>query len=93
VSKSKKKKKKVDKVSVRKQIRKEYEVKKREESYHPYTLQQILKLLPDVGDRLMKAPTEVTSVRKPCTVVEVNPIGRWYRVRFDTGYCQCYKIP
>lgn len=86
-SKTKKRKNKVSKATLDK-LRKPHV-----EAYNPYTLQQVLKLLPDIGDRLMKAPTEVTSVRKPCTVVEVNPIGRWYRVRFDTGYCQCYKIP
>lgn len=86
----KKKKKYVQKTE---QMRKDYVIKKREESYNPYSLEQVLQLLPDVGDRLMRAPTEVTCSLRPCTVIEVNPIGRWYRVRFDSGYCECFKVP
>lgn len=29
-----------------------------------------------------------------CTVVEVNTVGLWYRVRFKkTGFHECYKVP
>lgn len=88
-----KKKKKVSKATVEK-LRKPHK-----EAYHPYTVEQLVKLLPDVGDRLMKTPCALdTDARKninpkPCTVVEVNPLGRWYRVRFDAGYCECFKVP
>lgn len=57
-------------------------------------------LLPRVGDKLIKAPTLIhlrglvhTAEPQACTVVEVNPAGLWYRVEFDNGGTECYKVP
>lgn len=57
-------------------------------------------LLPRVGDKLRKAPTIVhlrgltqTAEVQDCEVVEVNPAGLWYRVKFDNGGTECYKVP
>lgn len=57
-------------------------------------------LLPRVGERMRKAPTIVhlrglvqTAEPQDCTVVEVNPAGLWYRVEFDNGGTECYKVP
>lgn len=58
--------------------------------------------LPKVGDRLMMTPTALTyglgsrdtpPEPQPCTVEQVNPERLWYRVRFDAGYCECYRAP
>lgn len=62
-----------------------------------YTKEELRKMLPKVGTRLMKPMMRSfleTSPLEPCTVVEVNTYYYWYRVRFDkTGTCQCFKLP
>ena len=65
-----------------------------------YTREQAEQLLPAVGDHLMKVPSVLVpenGVNKPiprrCVVVEVNPFGLWYRVRFAAGYHECIKVP
>jgi len=58
--------------------------------------------MPQVGDRLMMIPSALTyglgsrdtpPTPQTCTVVQVNQERLWYRVRFDAGYCECYRIP
>lgn len=73
--------------------------KAKERSYHPYSKEEARALLPKVGIRVIRTPTELLDDRRrrgtrlKGTVVEVNPFALWYRVRFDCGYCQCYKVP
>lgn len=56
-------------------------------------------LLPNVGGELIRKPhmrTVLLAERpKPqrCVVVYVNPEHLWYRVRFDSGIYECYKVP
>lgn len=64
------------------------------------TAKAVRRMLPKVGDRLERVPVvhgtakiEQRLAPRPCTVVEVNREHLWYRVRFDTGYCACYKLP
>lgn len=66
----------------------------------PYEIEQLVRMLPDVGDRLLKTPSALDTDNhnninpKPCVVIEVNPLACWYRVRFeDSGYCECFKVP
>lgn len=56
--------------------------------------------LPKVGDKLRKAPTIVhlrgltqAAAVQDCEVVEVNTAGLWYRVKFENGGTECYKVP
>lgn len=65
------------------------------------TVSEARSLLPKVGDVRWESPAQnkgikagdspVPAVR--CTVVEVNRAHLWYRVRFDSGFCECYKVP
>ena len=63
------------------------------------TKTEAMALLPKVGDILKESPTIIiatahTSPKRSCVVVEVNPQGLWYRVRFKrTGFYECYKVP
>lgn len=61
------------------------------------TLEQARSLLPAVGDKRMERISGKDSAEqlKPqkCVVVEVNPERLWYRVRFEAGFCECYKVP
>lgn len=59
-------------------------------------------LLPKVGDKRMEVPTigktnncieNTTTTPQECTVVEVNAAHLWYRVRFKSGWTECYKVP
>lgn len=56
-------------------------------------------LLPNVGDELVRKPYSrqvlLTERPKPqrCVVVYVNRDHLWYRVRFDSGIHECYKVP
>lgn len=59
-------------------------------------------LLPKVGDVRMEIPTiyKASSCVEPtaqppeeCVVVEVNAAHLWYRVRFNNGWHECYKVP
>ena len=62
-----------------------------------------MQLLPKVGDKRMEYPTidEDTTVAavigaktaQPCTVIEVNRAHLWYRVKFENGVVECYKVP
>jgi hypothetical protein len=63
---------------------------------------RVMEMLPEVGDRRMEVPTidETMSAIGPnghaaqrCTVIEVNRAHMWYRVRFDNGFTECYKLP
>lgn len=60
------------------------------------------RLLPNVGDTLMEVPTKEAnfpgigcSKMRPqkCRVVEVNRAHLWYRVQFENGHTECYKVP
>jgi len=63
-------------------------------------LYEAARLLPKVGDKLRKAPT-IVHLRglsqegkvQDCEVVEVNTRGLWYRVKFENGFTECYKVP
>lgn len=63
------------------------------------SLEEARELLPEVGDRLERAPTlskmhyRWQQAPRPCTVVEVNRKHLWYRVVFDNGLTECYKVP
>lgn len=56
-------------------------------------------LLPSVGDELLCTPaiTDYTGrdapVPTPCVVVYVNSEHLWYRVRYDNGKYECFKLP
>jgi hypothetical protein len=64
-----------------------------------YTKKTARALLPKVGDRLMRRPEMSRSIGisdippRPCVVDYVNERHLWYRVRFETGFTQCYKVP
>lgn len=71
------------------------------ERTRPMTPAEIQAQLPKVGDRRMERPTidetRAANLAKrntlPCTVIEVNRVRLWYRVRFDNGFTECYKLP
>lgn len=56
-------------------------------------------LLPRVGDIRLEVPTITdegrAQLKKPqrCVVVEVNSAHLWYRVEFDNGFRESYKVP
>ena len=56
-------------------------------------------LLPKVGEILTRKPHLHKSLGiesptpKTCVVVYVNADHLWYRVRFDNGTYECYKVP
>lgn len=58
------------------------------------------RLLPKIGNKLRKAPT-IVHLRglsqegkvQECEVVEVNRPHLWYRVQFENGFTECYKVP
>ena len=58
-----------------------------------------IRLLPRVGDKRMEVPSpkpydQAVPKRERCVVVQVNPRGLWYRVRFvNSGHYECYKVP
>jgi hypothetical protein len=62
--------------------------------------EEIMLQLPKIGDRRMEHPqtfdprcgTALTPPR-PCTVVAVQLAHLWYKVRFDNGICESYKLP
>lgn len=61
---------------------------------------EVLRLLPRVGDVRMEHFTidkhgGIADVDKPqrCVVVEVNREHMWYRVQFENGFTECYKVP
>lgn len=63
---------------------------------------RIVEMLPQVGEKRMEVPTIDESGRtfddagkelQRCTVIEVNRAHLWYRVRFDNGFTECYKLP
>lgn len=63
--------------------------------------QEIRWTLPKVGDKLMEVPMlaktagagDMVRPALPCVVIEVNREKLWYRVRFEAGYTECYKLP
>lgn len=65
------------------------------------SLKEARSLLPNVGDVRWESPVQNRGVKagdspvppERCTVVEVNAARLWYRVRFDSGFCECYKVP
>ena len=71
---------------------------KREKGLIPMEKYEAMALLPKVGDQRMeimtlpKLPYPKAEAR-PCTVIQVNRGHRWYRVRFDNGICEAYKVP
>lgn len=64
-----------------------------------YTVEELRTQLPEVGAELVKQPTVGKSLgicsSRPqhCVVEFVNTEHLWYRVRFDSGYCETYKLP
>jgi hypothetical protein len=61
------------------------------------TIEQAQSLLPKVGDKRMESIAGKNSIEllppQKCVVVEVNREKLWYRVLFETGFCECYKVP
>ena len=63
------------------------------------TLSEARKLLPNVGDRLIRIKRSHNTqggytYQKASGVVDyVNRRHLWYRVRFKDGLTQCYKVP
>lgn len=63
------------------------------------TLREARNLLPQVGDLLIKtrisynANGGYTYKRGSCVVDYVNRRHLWYRVRFQDGRTQCFKVP
>ena len=57
------------------------------------------RLLPKVGDIRMEVPTfaklpgNAEMPARKCKVVEVNRPHLWYRVQFENGFTECYKVP
>jgi hypothetical protein len=58
--------------------------------------------LPKVGDRRLDIPTVDETARtivkdnsapQRYIVIEVNRAHLWYRVRFENGFTECYKLP
>jgi hypothetical protein len=69
---------------------------------NPLNLDDVRKMLPKVGDKRREMPTideanswAGTYTKKParCTVIYVNTEHLWYRVRFENGLTECYKMP
>lgn len=65
-----------------------------------YTKEDVQAMLPKVGDRLMRVPPvhgtdriKQAGLPQLCTVEDVHAEHLWYRVRFNKGYCACYKMP
>lgn len=67
-----------------------------------YDVKRTQTLLPKVGDKRMEVPTIgktnnciefMTTEPQECVVVEVNAPHLWYRVRFENGWHECYKVP
>lgn len=56
-------------------------------------------LLPKVGEMLIRTPHLHKSLGieaptpRTCVVVYVNRENLWYRVMFDNGTYECYKVP
>jgi hypothetical protein len=64
------------------------------------TVNEAERLLPKVGDKMRKKPTLIhprgliqEAKTQDCEVVEVNRKGLRYRVRFENGAHECYKVP
>ena len=59
---------------------------------------ELIELLPRVGDTRLEIPTIVegrqySRLPRRCTVVEVNRAHLWYRVKFENGFHETYKMP
>lgn len=56
-------------------------------------------MLPQVGDRLILAPTlhkglgNTVAMPRPCVVEYVNREHLWFKVRFDLGFTECFRVP
>ena len=71
--------------------------------YNPMDKAEAKQLLPRVGDKRMEYPTIDENINlgkllgdrkpQPCTVIEVHPGRLWYRVKFENGIVECYKVP
>lgn len=64
------------------------------------TKKDVQNMLPKVGDKMRKKPTLLRAggqaeerPAQDCVVVEVNREHLWYRVRFESGAHECYKVP
>ena len=62
------------------------------------TPNEVREMLPKIGERMMLIPTvqtfpDIRPERYPAVVVEVCRRRMWFRVRFDCGFCECYKLP
>ncbi len=63
--------------------------------------QEIRWMMPKVGDKRMEVPTlaktcgagDMHRPAQPCEVIQVHRAHLWYRVRFASGYTECYKSP
>jgi hypothetical protein len=63
-----------------------------------FTKDELKAMLPKVGDKRTEKPTAcrvpgVPVKKQPCVVIEVNQEHLWYRVRFEWGGIECYKLP
>lgn len=59
---------------------------------------EVMALLPKVGDQRMEIMTlpklpYTRAEPMPCTVTYVHRRHRWYRVQFENGVHECYKVP
>ena len=63
------------------------------------SIKRARKMLPKVGDKMARVPTLYKSPGMtdlpllPCVVDYVNVEHLWYRVRFESGLRECYKVP
>lgn len=62
--------------------------------------EEVLRQLPKVGDKRMECPTidestgcNATHKPQSCKVIEVNTEHLWYRVEFENGIRETYKVP
>lgn len=63
-----------------------------------FTVNELRHQLPKVGDKRVEVPTAgrvpgAPVQPQPCVVIEVNREHLWYRVRFEWGSTECYKLP
>ena len=69
------------------------------ESLKPYSKEELKAMLPKVGDVLMRRQTLGStsncepSELKSCKVVYVNEEHLYYRVQFQNGCHECFKVP
>lgn len=62
-----------------------------------YTQRAAQKLLPKVGETLIRTPNVSDKVKTAnptkCKVVYINTAHLWYMVVFENGFRECFKVP